>query len=684
MRRVPYPLTEKVIDWFDYLWYTNKITDEENVLTNLPDKLKAEIAIQMHLDTLKRVEIFQNTEEGFLSELVLRLRMVLFAPGDYVCRKGEIGKQMFIVNRGTLHVLGDDGRSVLATLRAGSYFGELSILNLGRYGNRRTASVRSLGYSDLFRLSKSDLWDVLKEYPAARRKLESHAYKKISGYKLSAPGEIRESSFKPNTVVDDDGALYSMVSECIEPPVNINDLSSGIDFARQRRSYTCGALHSSGDGSDGYASDPSRLSTSVFSPQQSPTPPIGQIPDSACSLQENKAIQKNLTNHPDRVPFDNCPYPPRSFSGSHSSCPSWISHTSALTTNCNLAIQTVNSQLRERGLCVHGVDCHCNIPPGRAGFGEDFALPRTRNSSVPSNLTERATIMPLLGYSASSFTNQQGLYQPGMDGEFCSPVCLPCEQNTAVLEGIQPQHPSTVRFILDDFDDLRTMKDISEYDNMRVADERTRGSDWRRTAIGNVPSILLEGASNSSSSRSPSLEPKSSVHSTSPIPHCSFQPNEIPPEVGWDYEHLLSVPRLRTATSASVRPPWPRVCQPFTMASVRPNKHQNSTAYQPSTSRNCDVVKEFSRLRKKIHMLECENALLQKHSRRTSLESNVRPGLHGPINLTGPAKASDPRVTVKRSTSLQVPTHEKKARSRGPSKPLEEQSGDSDLLNNSG
>lgn len=90
MRRVPYPLTEKVIDWFDYLWYTNKITDEENVLTSLPDKLKAEIAIQMHLDTLKRVEIFQNTEEGFLSELVLRLRMVLFAPGDYVCRKGDL------------------------------------------------------------------------------------------------------------------------------------------------------------------------------------------------------------------------------------------------------------------------------------------------------------------------------------------------------------------------------------------------------------------------------------------------------------------------------------------------------------------------------------------------------------------------------------------------------------------
>ena len=52
------------------------------------DKLKGEIAIHVHLDTLKRVEIFQNTEAGFLCELVLRLRPVLFSPGDYICRKG--------------------------------------------------------------------------------------------------------------------------------------------------------------------------------------------------------------------------------------------------------------------------------------------------------------------------------------------------------------------------------------------------------------------------------------------------------------------------------------------------------------------------------------------------------------------------------------------------------------------
>ncbi|BFG06404.1 uncharacterized protein DMAD_04921 [Drosophila madeirensis] len=183
MRRVPNHLQVKVIKWFDYLWLTQKCSDEERAVSCLPDKLKAEIAINVHLDTLKRVEIFQNTEAGFLCELVLRLRPVLFSPGDYICRKGEVGKEMYIVNRGRLQVVADNGKTVMASLKAGSYFGEISILNMGTAGNRRTASVRSVGYSDLFVLSKKDMWDVLKEYPAARVRLESIAVKRLEKYK---------------------------------------------------------------------------------------------------------------------------------------------------------------------------------------------------------------------------------------------------------------------------------------------------------------------------------------------------------------------------------------------------------------------------------------------------------------------------------------------------------------------
>lgn len=172
-RKVSKELENRVIKWFDYLWINRQSLDEDDVTSVLPDKLKAEIAIHVHMDTLKRVKVFQDCEPGLLVQLVLKLKLQVFSPGDYICRKGDVGKEMYIVKRGQLHVVGDDGKRVLATLSEGCVFGELSILNISgvKTGNRRTANVRSVGFSDLFCLSKEDLWTVLAEYPEAQKLL---------------------------------------------------------------------------------------------------------------------------------------------------------------------------------------------------------------------------------------------------------------------------------------------------------------------------------------------------------------------------------------------------------------------------------------------------------------------------------------------------------------------------------
>lgn len=73
--KVERELEARVIRWFAYTWAESGALDEERVLSVLPDKLKAEIAIKVHLDTLRKVRIFQDAEPGLLEALVLKLKL---------------------------------------------------------------------------------------------------------------------------------------------------------------------------------------------------------------------------------------------------------------------------------------------------------------------------------------------------------------------------------------------------------------------------------------------------------------------------------------------------------------------------------------------------------------------------------------------------------------------------------
>uniref|UniRef100_A0A3Q3X4U9 Cyclic nucleotide-binding domain-containing protein n=1 Tax=Mola mola TaxID=94237 RepID=A0A3Q3X4U9_MOLML len=167
-------LRQRIDSWYQHLHINKKIIRENEILQKLPVHLRTEIAVSVHLPTLSKVTIFQNCDKSLLEELVLKLTPQVFSPGEYVCRKGDVGHEMYIIKEGKLAVVADDGVTEFALLSAGNYFGDISILSIkgNKSGNRRTANIRSIGHSDLFSLSKEDLTDVLSEFPAAKLHLE--------------------------------------------------------------------------------------------------------------------------------------------------------------------------------------------------------------------------------------------------------------------------------------------------------------------------------------------------------------------------------------------------------------------------------------------------------------------------------------------------------------------------------
>ncbi|XP_054749517.2 cyclic nucleotide-gated cation channel alpha-3-like isoform X2 [Lytechinus pictus] len=210
---VPRDVQLRILRWYDYTW-TRGATQgrgDVNSLGLLPDKHRTELALHVNLQTLKRVSILEVCPPEFLHDLVLKMHLCIFTPGDLVCRKGEVAREMFIISDGLLEVIDESGR-VLATLKSGDYFGEIGILDLEGTSNRRMADVLSVGYSELFSLSKDDVLGVLKDYPSVKTVIEDEARRRLKTQKMN-----KEESDDHNNVdatdVDKDIDRVSILSE---------------------------------------------------------------------------------------------------------------------------------------------------------------------------------------------------------------------------------------------------------------------------------------------------------------------------------------------------------------------------------------------------------------------------------------------------------------------------------------
>ncbi|KAM6223751.1 cyclic nucleotide-gated channel beta-1 [Rhynchocyon petersi] len=173
--KIPRSVQNRVKTWYEYTWHSQGMLDESELMVQLPDKMRLDLAIDVNYEIVSKVALFQGCDRQMIFDMLKRLRSVVYLPNDYVCKKGEIGREMYIIQAGQVQVLGGpDGKSVLVMLKAGSVFGEISLLAVGG-GNRRTANVVAHGFTNLFILDKKDLNEILVHYPESQKLLRKKA-----------------------------------------------------------------------------------------------------------------------------------------------------------------------------------------------------------------------------------------------------------------------------------------------------------------------------------------------------------------------------------------------------------------------------------------------------------------------------------------------------------------------------
>lgn len=65
-------------------------------MESIPPRLQGELAVHLHMDTLRRVKLLSDCEANLLYELVLCLQLQMFSPNDFLCRCGDIAKVLIL------------------------------------------------------------------------------------------------------------------------------------------------------------------------------------------------------------------------------------------------------------------------------------------------------------------------------------------------------------------------------------------------------------------------------------------------------------------------------------------------------------------------------------------------------------------------------------------------------------
>lgn len=116
------------------------------------------------VEMLRAVPLFQELPQEALRAIARRL-LVRHAPaGEVVFAEGSAGDALYLVESGEVQIVTGTGErmKVLATLRAGEYFGEMALLT----GKSRSTGARAVQDTNLWTLYRTDFEELLIRHPS--------------------------------------------------------------------------------------------------------------------------------------------------------------------------------------------------------------------------------------------------------------------------------------------------------------------------------------------------------------------------------------------------------------------------------------------------------------------------------------------------------------------------------------
>ena len=129
----------------------------------------ARTVTQLVLDTLRKQKFFQCMNDAQIDRLLASAKLLRYGRGEQLITQGDEGDSMFVLISGTVdvHVLHDGTMTYVTTLKAGDYFGEMSLLT----GEKRSATVIANNDCESLKIDKDTFAEALLANPELLQRL---------------------------------------------------------------------------------------------------------------------------------------------------------------------------------------------------------------------------------------------------------------------------------------------------------------------------------------------------------------------------------------------------------------------------------------------------------------------------------------------------------------------------------
>ena len=136
------------------------------------------------VESLRRCALFEHVEDAALHVIARQFRRRRFRRNEVIFHQGDPGDSLHVVTSGAVKIVlpsAEGEEAIIATLRPGDFFGELSLLD----GAPRSATVVALEPSETMALPRGAFRELLDRDPGLRDALLAgltHELRRLTGH----------------------------------------------------------------------------------------------------------------------------------------------------------------------------------------------------------------------------------------------------------------------------------------------------------------------------------------------------------------------------------------------------------------------------------------------------------------------------------------------------------------------